>query len=47
MNKSQQLQSVLTIIVAIMFGSFKSVFLGVCMIACMAMLILSVVKGDQ
>ena len=47
MDKGQQLQSVLTIVMAILFGAFESEFIGVCMVACMAMLIISVARSDQ
>ena len=45
MDKGQQLQSVLTIVMAILFGAFESEFIGVCMVACMAMLIISVARS--
>lgn len=47
MDKGQQLQSVLIIVMAILFGAFKSEFIGVCMIACMAMLIISVARTGR
>lgn len=47
MNKHQQLQAVMTICTGIMFAGFKSVFIGICFVICMAFLILSVARSDQ
>lgn len=47
MNKTQQLQAVLTICNAILFAGFKNGVTGICLMICMIFLILSVVRDDQ